>query len=141
MKGLRINSRITIPANEMHFSYVRSGGPGGQNVNKVASKAVLRFNLLASSAIPESARSRAALRLASRLTRSGEIVLSSDAHRDQARNREAVRERLQGLLARALVAPKMRLATAPSAAARERRLRAKKARAGLKRERSRVQET
>jgi ribosome-associated protein len=137
---LRVTHRIAIPMREITLSYARSGGPGGQNVNKVASKAVLRFDLRGSPSLPEAARERALRLLASRLTRDGALVLSSDAYRDQPRNREAVLERLRELLRGAVTVPKRRRPTAPSAAARERRLASKKARARRKRERSRPDE-
>ena len=123
----------------MGLSYARSGGPGGQNVNKVASKAVLRFHLRSSPSLPEAARQRALTRLAPRLTRDGALVLSSDAYRDQPRNRAAVLERLRTLLAEAVAVPKRRRPTAPSAAARERRLTDKRVRAQRKRQRGRVE--
>jgi ribosome-associated protein len=137
---LRVNSRLSIPLREIDLSYVRSGGPGGQNVNKVASKAVLRFSLRDSPSVSEPDRRRALARLSSRLTRGGELVLSSSIHRDQVRNREAVLERLRAILAEAVTAPRRRRPTRPSAAARERRLAEKKARARLKRERASVEE-
>ena len=136
---LRVTARIAIPLREVELSYARSGGPGGQNVNKVASKAVLRFDVRTSPSLPEPARQRALTRLASRLTRDGALVLSSDAHRDQPRNRAAVLERLRTLLAEAVAVPKRRRPTKPSAASRERRLTDKKARAQSKRQRGPVE--
>jgi ribosome-associated protein len=133
---LRVNARLSVPLREVQLSYVRSGGPGGQNVNKVASKAVLRFPLRDSPSISEPDRQRALERLSSRLTRGGELVLSSSVYRDQARNREAVLERLRAMLAEAVKAPRRRRPTRPSAAARERRLADKKARGRRKRERT-----
>jgi ribosome-associated protein len=133
---LRVTPRIAIPMREIELRYARSGGPGGQNVNKVASKAVLRFDLRRSPSLPEPARQRALARLAARLTRDGVLVLASDTHREQARNRAAVIERLRALLADAVAVPKRRRPTAPPAASRERRLADKRTRSRRKRERS-----
>jgi ribosome-associated protein len=132
VEPLRISQRLTISCDELRLTYVRSGGPGGQNVNKVATKAVLRFNLRGSPSIPEPSRTRALARLSSRLTAAGDIVLSSSAHRDQGRNREAVLARLAALLAEATRPSRRRVPTAPTAGARERRLAGKKARGQLK---------
>ena len=138
MSALQITSTVAVPLSEVELSYVRAGGPGGQNVNKVASKAVLRFDLRGSPSLPERLRQRAMSQLASRLTVDGVLVLSCATSRDQSRNRVLVLERLRDLLAKAAVPPRPRRPTKPSAGAKERRLAAKKARGALKRERGRA---
>ena len=132
---LRVNDRIVIPAGELAVSFVRASGPGGQNVNKVASKAVVRFDLGATTAIPDDAKARALARLASRLTQDGELIVTSSATRDQHRNRAAALARLADLLAAAVVRPRARRPTKPSAAAVERRLDVKRRRGRTKHER------
>jgi ribosome-associated protein len=132
---LRVNDRIVIPAAELGITYVRASGPGGQNVNKVASKAVVRFDLRASTALPADDQARALERLASRLTQQGELIVTSGATRDQGRNRDAALARLAALLAAAVTRPKRRRATTPSAGAVERRLTAKNRRARMLRDR------
>ena len=134
---LRVNDAVVIPAAELVVSYARAGGPGGQNVNKVASKAVVRFALRDSPSLPEPAKRRALARLASRLTKDGELIVASATTRDQPRNRAAALARLAMLLAAAIKPPRPRRATRPSAAAVERRLEAKHRRARTKRERTR----
>ena len=83
MTTLRINAQIAIPRRELQFSFVRSSGPGGQNVNKVASKAVLRWNVTNTQAIPEAVRGRLLARFARRINDHGELILSSQRYRDR----------------------------------------------------------
>lgn len=138
--GLRVTNIWTIPAREIELTFVRAGGPGGQNVNKVASKVQLRFNVRDAASVPEALRTRLLLKLDSRLTTEGDLIVASSTYRDQPRNREAAMERLQTILGDALRRPKRRVPTKPSSAARERRITGKKKRASLKRERGRVTE-
>ncbi len=133
MRGeLRVNDRIVIPAGELVESFVRASGPGGQNVNKVASKAVVRFDLRGTAAIAGDDKERALARLASRLTQSGELIVTSSATRDQSRNRAAALARLAALPAAAVTRPRRRRPTKPSAGAVERRLEGKQRRARTK---------
>ena len=119
-------------------SFARSGGPGGQNVNKVASKVIARLPIRSLSFLDAGQRKRIATRLARRINSDGEIVVSVQDTRDQARNREIAFDRMAEMLARALEAPKPRVRTRPTAAAREARIRAKKRRAESKKLRERI---
>jgi ribosome-associated protein len=132
---LRVNPQLVIPAAELQLSYVRASGPGGQNVNKVASKAVLRFDLRGSTAFPPDLKTRAVERLAAKLTQAGEIIVTNGATRDQGRNRDAALARLATLLSAAVTRPRRRRPTRPSKAVVEQRLEGKHRRARVKRER------
>src|SRR5262245_42362643 len=127
--------RVRVPAGELSLSFAASGGPGGQNVNKVASKAVLRWNVPASSALSPEDRDLVLARLASRLTADGDLVIASDVHRDQPKTVEEVLRRLRVVLAGALYRPKPRRASRPTRASKERRLSAKRRRSQRKQDR------
>jgi ribosome-associated protein len=133
---LRVNNRIIIPQSEMHFSFVRSSGPGGQNVNKVNSKAQLRWSVRRSTSLPDDVRARMLTRFASRITDRGEIVLTSQRYRDQARNVGDCLTKLREMLAAVAVPPKRRKKTRPPRSATESRLRDKRVKADKKRSRS-----
>ena len=102
---LEVTPTIRIPLDEFEWSFARSGGPGGQNVNKVASKAVLRWNFDSSPSVPDDVKARFRGRFPSRLTTEGEVVLSSELTRDQGRNREDCLEKLAAMLRLAAIVP------------------------------------
>ena len=135
---LRINRQIALDESEITFSYIRAGGPGGQNVNKVASAAQLRFDAMASAALSDDVRARLLQLAGQAATKEGVIVITARRHRSQDMNREDALQRLIGLIERACHRPKPRRATRPSAAARRRRVEGKERRAGVKRMRARV---
>ena len=133
---LQITPTLEIPDSELVERFVRSAGPGGQNVNKVSTAVELRFDVARSPSLPEAVRARLLARRDRRLTDDGVLVLSAQRFRTQDRNREDARARLGALIAAATVAPKKRIATRPTKGAKERRLGAKRERAGVKRQRS-----
>ncbi len=124
-RSLHINDEVHIPAAELQFSYARSAGPGGQNVNKVSTKAVLRWRVSTTPSLPEAVRRRFLSRYANRVNNEGELVLAADEHREQSRNTSACLDKLHAMIAAVLVAPRRRKKTRPSRAAVEKRIQKK----------------
>jgi len=137
---LEVRRNLVIPAEEIREQASRSGGPGGQHVNKASTRVTLRWSVVDSSALGPAQRARLLERLASRVTRSGELVVHASRMRSRARNRELARERLADLVREGLRVAPPRTATRPSRAARARRVDAKQRRGGLKRTRRPVRE-
>jgi ribosome-associated protein len=123
---LAVAPGVVVPASAIAFHAVRASGPGGQNVNKVASKVELRVELGAIEGLNDGARRRLLRLAAPRLDAEGRLVVTSQRHRDQPRNLEDARERVADLVRRALVAPKRRRPTRATPGSREARLRAKR---------------
>lgn len=129
---IRITDRISIDEREIEEQFVRASGPGGQNVNKLASAVQLRFDVRHSPSLSPDVRMRLERLAGQRLTHAGVLVIMAQRHRTQERNRADARERLIDLIRRASVAPTPRRPTKPSRGAKERRLAAKKNRSGIK---------
>ena len=119
------NEELRIPEEELHWTFARSGGPGGQNVNKVASKAVLHWDFAKSNACPDDAKVRLAARQRNPITTEGQLVIQGQRFRDQAKNVEDCRARLHAMIQEALTPPTPRKATRPSYGPKMRRLTAK----------------
>ena len=115
-------NQIKIPLSEFHFTFARSGGPGGQNVNKVNTKAMLRWSISTSPSVSEALRERFQKKYARRINKQGDLIITSQRFRDQGRNVADCLEKLRALLASVATAPKPRKKTKPSKAARQRRL-------------------
>lgn len=133
---LVVSPNIAIPDEQLEWKFIRSSGPGGQNVNKVASAVQLRFLLPLNTSLPVSVRNRLRKLAGQRLVDDGSILLSARSERSQEQNRSAALERLAGLIRAAMVEPKIRKKTRPTRASKERRIESKKRRAGTKRQRS-----
>lgn len=129
---LRITDQIAIEDWELVEQFVRAGGPGGQNVNKVSSAVELRFEAERSPSLPDAVKRRLRRLAGRRWTKDGAVVIQVSEERSQARNREIARERLADLVRRATVAPKRRIPTKVSQNQKRKRVEAKKARAEVK---------
>ena len=134
---IQVAPTIQIPDGELAESFVRASGPGGQNVNKVASAVELRFDVAQSPSLPESLRARLLARRDRRLTDEGVLVIQANRFRDQGKNREDARARLAEVIRAAQFVPKKRIATRPTRASKERRIDAKKTRSKVKQTRGR----
>jgi ribosome-associated protein len=140
--GVRIvvTSTLEIPESELEVSFARSGGSGGQNVNKVSSKAVVRFHLGASSLLTSDQKGRVRERFPSRVTDDGDLLVMSDQGRDQKQNLDDACAKIADIIRSCLAAPKQRHATKPSKGARRRRLQDKAHRSDVKAGRGRVRD-
>jgi ribosome-associated protein len=133
---LRVSDRVILDDSELQEQFVRAPGPGGQNVNKVATAVQLRWDLLRSPSVPDDVRERLRRLAGRRLSADGVLIIEAHRFRSQAGNREDARRRLFELIRAASVVPKKRQATRPTAASRERRLEQKRVRGAVKRARS-----
>lgn len=134
---LIVSSSLSLPESELIERFLRADGPGGQHVNRTESAVELRFDVLGSPSLPEEVRARLLARRDRRLTGEGVLVIQGRRFRDQARNRDDVRERLAELIRAVLLPPKRRVATRPTRASKERRLVGKQQRGRIKLTRSR----
>lgn len=138
MENLKLTEIIEIDSTEFVFSFARSSGPGGQNVNKVNSKAVLAWDIGQSQSLPVDIKERIYTNHPSKITTKGVMILSSEKYRDQKRNIQDCLDKLHKILLENLNPPKKRKPTKPSKAAKEQRLKEKNQRSEIKKNRSKV---
>jgi ribosome-associated protein len=137
---IRVTPTIAIDESELEERFVRASGPGGQNVNKVATAVELRFDVARSVSLPDEVRARLQALARNRITVDGVLVIDARRHRTQAQNREDARERLAALVRQAAVNPKRRRKTKPTGGSIERRVQAKRARSQAKQRRAPVRD-
>jgi len=136
-EDLEIRGGLVLPAGELRESASRSGGPGGQHLNKTSTRVTLRWNVRDSAVLSPAQRARLLARLAERLTRGGDLVVHAGGFRSRARNREAARRRLAEIVREGLAVARPRVPTRAGKAAQERRIREKRRRAAVKAGRAR----
>jgi ribosome-associated protein len=137
--ALAVNNRIRIPLEEFEFTFARSSGPGGQNVNKVNSKALLRWPVVASPSLPEPVRERFLAHYRNRITTEGDVLISSQRFRDQARNVDDCLDKLRDMLAAVVAPPTRRKRTKPTRGSIQRRLESKRHKSDKKQSRREVE--
>ena len=123
---LKITAHISLHDDELQFSFIRASGPGGQNVNKVATAAQLRFDAAHSPALSDEVRQRLIKLAGNRMTTQGELIIKASRHRTQERNRQDALTQLKNLISRAAIRPKIRKKTRPSYGSVQQRLANKK---------------
>lgn len=135
---IEITREIHIPDSELKEDFIRSSGPGGQNVNKVSTAVQLRFDVKSSISLPDNIRRRLIMLAGSRMTKDGVLIIKAERHRTREQNRRDAIERLAALIVEASKAPKYRVKTAPTLSSKQRRIETKQKRGKIKRFRARV---